>query len=75
MRSATADVSWKVTDTGKAIQVAHYDQSVKEAIEESLSEVGASASPEQFNTTLSRHLGVIGVIATKVELKSGRVAL
>jgi hypothetical protein len=75
MRSATADVFWKVTDTGKAIQVAHYDQSVKQAIEESLSEVGGSASPEQFNTTLSRHLGEIGVIATKVELRSGRVAL
>ena len=75
MRSATADVSWKVTDTAKAIVVAHYDQSVKQAIEESLSEVGANASPEQFNTALSRHLGEIGVTATKAELRSGRVAL
>ena len=75
MRSATADVSWKITDTAKAIGIAHYDQSVKQAIEESLSEVGANASPEQFNTALSRHLGEIGVTATKVELRSGRVAL
>jgi hypothetical protein len=74
MRSTTADISWKVTDTSKAINVAHYDQSVKRAIEDSLSEAGANASPEQFNTVLTRHLGEIGVTATKVELKSGRVA-
>ncbi|HEX6563253.1 MAG TPA: hypothetical protein VF020_03160 [Chthoniobacterales bacterium] len=75
MRSATADVSWKVTDTSKAINVAHYDQSVKQAIEDSLSEVGANASPEQFNTALTQHLGEIGVISTKVEVRSGRIAL
>lgn len=75
MRSATADVSWKVTDTSKAINVAQYDQSVKKAIEDSLSEVGANASPDQFNTALTRHLGDIGVTPTKVEVKSGRVAL
>jgi hypothetical protein len=75
MRSATADVSWKVTDTSKAINVAHYDQSVKQAIEDSLSEVGANASPEQFNTALSQHLGEIGVTSTKVEVRSGRIAL
>jgi hypothetical protein len=75
MRSATADVSWKVTDTSKAINVAHYDQSVKQAIEDSLSEVGANASPEQFNTALTQHLGEIGVTSTKVEVKSGRIAL
>jgi hypothetical protein len=75
MRSTTADVSWKVTDTSKATTVAHYDQSVKQAIEDSLSEVGANASPEQFNTALTRHLGEIGVTPTKVELRSGRVAL
>ena len=73
MRSTTADVSWKVTDTSKAINVAHYDQSVKQAVEDSLSEVGANASPEQFNTALSRHLGKIGVISTTVELKSGQI--
>jgi hypothetical protein len=75
MRSATADVSWKVTDTSKAINVEHYDQSVKKAIEDSLNEVGPSASPEQFGTALSRHLGEIGVTSTMVELRSGRVAL
>jgi hypothetical protein len=75
MRSATADVSWKVTDTSKAINVAHYDQSVKQAIEDSLSEVGANASPEQFNTALTHHLGEIGVTSTKVEVRSGRIAL
>jgi hypothetical protein len=75
MRSATADVSWKVTDTSKAINVAHYDQSVKQAIEDSLSEVGANASPEQFNTALIQHLGEIGVTSTKVEVRSGRIAL
>ena len=75
MRSATADVSWKVTDTSKAINVAHYDQSVKQAIEDSLTEVGANASPEQFNTALTRHLGEIGVTSTKVEVRSGRIAL
>ena len=75
MRSATADVSWKVTDTSKAINVAHYDQSVKQAIEDSLSEVGANASPEQFNTALTQHLGEIGVTSTKVEVRSGRIAL
>lgn len=75
MRSATADVSWKVTDTSKAVNVAHYDQSVKQAIEDSLSEVGANASPEQFNTALAQHLGEIGVTSTKVEVRSGRIAL
>ena len=75
MRSATADVSWKVTDTSKAVNVAHYDQSVKQAIEDSLSEVGANASPEQFNTALTQHLGEIGVTSTKVEVRSGRIAL
>jgi hypothetical protein len=75
MRSATADVSWKVTDTSKAINVAHYDQSVKQAIEDSLSEVGANASPEQFNTALTQHLGELGVTSTKVEVRSGRIAL
>jgi hypothetical protein len=75
MRSATADVSWKITDTSKAINVAHYDQSVKQAIEDSLSEVGANASPEQFNTALIQHLGEIGVTSTKVEVRSGRIAL
>jgi len=75
MRSATADVSWKVTDTSKAINVAHYEQSVKQAIEDSLSEVGANASPEQFNTALTQHLGEIGVTSTKVDVKSGRIAL
>jgi len=75
MHSATADVSWKVTDTSKAINVAHYDQSVKQAIEDSLSEVGANASPDQFNTALTQHLGEIGVTSTKVEVKSGRIAL
>ena len=75
MHSATADVSWKVTDTSKAINVAHYEQSVKQAIEDSLSEVGANASPEQFNTALTRHLGEIGVTSTKVEVRSGRIAL
>ena len=75
MHSATADVSWKVTDTSKAINVAHYDQSVKQAIEDSLSEVGANASPDQFNTALTQHLGEIGVTSTKVEIKSGRIAL
>ena len=75
MRSATADVSWKVTDTSKAINVAHYDQSVKQAIEDSLSQVGANASPEQFNTALTQHLGEIGVTSTKVEVRSGRIAL
>ena len=75
MRSATADVSWKITDTSKAINVAHYDQSVKQAIEDSLSEVGANASPDQFNTALTQHLGEIGVTSTKVEIKSGRIAL
>jgi hypothetical protein len=75
MRSATADVSWKVTDTSKAINVAHYEQSVKQAIEDSLSEVGANASPEQFNTVLTQHLGEIGVTSTKVEVRSGRIAL
>jgi hypothetical protein len=74
MRSMTADISWKVTDTSKAIQVAHYDQSVKQAIDDSLSEVGASASPDEFNTALNRHLGQIGVTPMKVELRSGRVA-
>jgi hypothetical protein len=75
MRSATADVFWKVTDTSKAINVAHYDQRVKQAIEDSLSEVGANASPEQFNTVLTQHLGEIGVTSTKVEVRSGRIAL
>jgi|GEM_PF-2327920 hypothetical protein len=75
MRSATADVSWKITDTSKAINVAHYDQSVKQAIEDSLTEAGAGASQDQFNTALTRHLGEIGVASTKVELRSGRVAL
>ena len=75
MHSATADVSWKVTDTSKAINVAHYDQSVKQAIEDSLSEVGANATPEQFNTALTQHLGEIGVTSTKVEVRSGRIAL
>jgi hypothetical protein len=75
MRSATADISWKVTDTSKAIQVAQYDQSVTQAVLDSLSEVGASASSEQFNVALTRHLGQIGVTPTKVELRSGRVAL
>jgi hypothetical protein len=75
MHSATADISWKVTDTSKAINVAHYDQSVKQAIEDSLSEVGANASPDQFNTALTQHLGEIGVTSTKVEVKSGRIAL
>ena len=75
MHSATADVSWKVTDTSKAISVAHYDQSVKQAIEDSLSEVGANASPDQFNTALTQHLGEIGVTSTKVEVRSGRIAL
>ena len=75
MRSTTADVVWKVSDTSKAINVAQFDQSVKQAIEDSLSEVGANASPEQFNTALTRHLGEIGVTSTKVELRSGRVAL
>jgi len=75
MHSATADVSWKVTDTSKAINVAHYEQSVKQAIEDSLSEVGANASPEQFNTALTQHLGEIGVTSTKVEVRSGRIAL
>jgi hypothetical protein len=54
--------------------VEHYDQSVKKAIEDSLNEVGANASAEEFNTALSRHLDEIGVTPTKVELKSGRVA-
>jgi len=72
MRSATADVSWKVTDTAKAVVVAHYDQSVKQAIEESLSEVGANTSPEQFNTALSRHLGEIGVTYEgRIEIGAG----
>ena len=75
MHSATADVSWKVTDTSKAINVAHYDQSVKQAIEDSLSEVGAHATPEQFSTALAQHLGEIGVTSTKVEVRSGRIAL
>jgi hypothetical protein len=75
MHSATADVSWKVTDTSKAINVPHYDQSVKQAIEDSLSEVGANASPEQFNTALTQHLGELGVTSTKVEVRSGRIAL
>ena len=75
MRSTTADVVWKVSDTSKAINVAQFEQSVKQAIEDSLSEVGANASPEQFNTALTRHLGEIGVTSTKVELRSGRVAL
>ena len=75
MHSATADVSWKVTDTSKAINVAHYDQSVKQAIEDSLSQVGANASPEQFNAALTQHLGEIGVTSTKVEVRSGRIAL
>jgi hypothetical protein len=74
MRSMTADISWKVTDTSKSIQIAHYDQSVKQAVAESMSEVGANASPEQFNTSLNRHLEQIGVTPMKVELKSGRVA-
>jgi hypothetical protein len=74
MHSATADVSWKVTDTAKAIKVEHYDQSVKKAIEDSLSEVGAHGSPEDFKTALSRHLDEIGVTSTKVEVKTGRVA-
>jgi hypothetical protein len=75
MHSATADVSWKVTDTSKAINVAHYDQSVKQAIEDSLGEVGAHGTPEQFSTALAQHLGEIGVTSTKVEVKSGRIAL
>jgi regulator of protease activity HflC (stomatin/prohibitin superfamily) len=75
MHSATADVSWKVTDTSKAINVAHYDQSVKQAIEDSLGQVGAQATPEQFNTALAQHLGEIGVTSTKVEVRSGRIAL
>jgi hypothetical protein len=74
MRSATADVSWKVTDTSKAIKVEHYDESVKKAIEDSLSQVGANASQEEFSAALARHLDEIGVTSTKVELKSGRVA-
>jgi hypothetical protein len=74
MRSATADVSWKITDTSKAIKVEHYDETVKKAIEDSLSEVGANASQEEFSAALSRHLDDIGVTSTKVELKSGRVA-
>jgi hypothetical protein len=75
MRSATADVSWKVTDTSKSINVAHYDQSVKQAIEDSLDEVGAHATPEQFSTALAQHLGEIGVTSTNVDVKSGRIAL
>ena len=73
-RSMTADLSWKITDTSKAIKIHQYEQSVRQAVDDSFREVGASATLEQFSAALNRNFGQIGVTSTKVSLKSGRVA-
>ena len=75
-RSLTANVTWQVTDTAKALQLFdHYDQAVRQRIDEALAETGGSGDPERFKRCLEQHLGEIGASVRQAELRTGRVAL
>jgi hypothetical protein len=65
-----------VTDTAKALQLFdHYDQAVRQRIDEALAETGGSDDPERFKSFLEQHLGEIGATVRQTELRTGRVAL
>jgi hypothetical protein len=75
-RSLTANVTWQVTDTAKALQLFdHYDQAVREKIDQALAETGGSDDPTRFKSLLGQRLGEIGASVRQAELRSGRVAL
>jgi regulator of protease activity HflC (stomatin/prohibitin superfamily) len=75
-RSLTANVTWQLTDTAKALQLFdHYDQAVRQRIDEALAETGGSDDPERFKSFLEQHLGEIGASVRQTELRTGRVAL
>jgi regulator of protease activity HflC (stomatin/prohibitin superfamily) len=75
-RSLTANVSWQVTDTAKALQLSdHYDQAVQQVIYQTLTETGSNDDRERFKSLLEQNLGRIGATVRQAELQSGRVAL
>jgi regulator of protease activity HflC (stomatin/prohibitin superfamily) len=75
-RSLTANVTWQVTDTAKALQLFdHYDQAVRQKIDEALAETGGSDDPGRFKSFLEQHLSEIGASVRQAELRTGRVAL
>jgi hypothetical protein len=75
-RSFTANVTWQVTDTAKALQLSdHYDQAVQQAIDETLAETNGNNDLDRFRSSLEQHLGRIGASVRRAELQSGRVAL
>ena len=75
-RSLTANVTWQVTDTAKALQLSdHYDQAVSQKIDQALVETGGSDDLARFKDLLEQRLGEIGASVRQAELRSGRVAL
>jgi regulator of protease activity HflC (stomatin/prohibitin superfamily) len=75
-RSLTANVTWQVTDTAKALRLSdHYDEAVRQRIDEALAETGGGDDPERFKSSLKQHLGEIGASVRQAELRTGRVAL
>jgi hypothetical protein len=75
-RSLTANVTWQVTDTAKALQLSdHYDEAVRQKIDRALADLGGSDDPARFKSLLEQRLGEIGASARQAELRSGRVAL
>jgi Membrane protease subunits, stomatin/prohibitin homologs len=75
-RSLTANVTWQVTDTAKALQLSdHYDEAVRQKIDQALADLGGSDDPARFQSLLEQRLGEIGASARQAELRSGRVAL
>jgi hypothetical protein len=75
-RSLTANVTWQVTDTAKALQLFdHYDQAVRQRINEALAETSGSDNPDRFKSSLEQRLGEIGASVRQAELRGGRVAL
>jgi regulator of protease activity HflC (stomatin/prohibitin superfamily) len=75
-RSLTANVTWQVTNTAKALQLSdHYDQAVHQTIYQTLTETKGNDDQEVFKALLERNLGQIGAAVRHAELRSGRVAL
>src|SRR6202022_4597470 len=68
-RSLTANVTWQVTDTAKALQLSdHYDQAVQQAIDETLAETNGNDDIDRFKSSLEQHLGRIGASVRRAEL-------
>lgn len=75
-RSLTANVTWQVTDTAKALELSdHYDQAVQQTIDNALAETNGKDDLDLFKKILEQHLSRIGASVRRAELRSGRVAL